>query len=141
MSTPTQTTLVDSKYLTFVYYPDQQAIVATAKGSYIPDREFRGDFEAVLEKLKEAPGANKLIFDKRNLRTFNQQSMTWYHIHWKPKAYEKGITRHVKLLPDDNIFRQSVNVGKEKIIRENPDFDYDKYNIQYKESLEEAFAV
>jgi hypothetical protein len=36
------------------------------------------------------------------------------------------------------LFEQSVITGRKKIARENPDFKFEKFDIQYCSSIEEA---
>lgn len=94
---------------------------------------------SIAEFLKEHQ-AKKLIFDKRNLRTFHQPSMEWYHVHWKPLVAALGLTKHRKILPEDKLFRKSVEIGREKIKKDHPNFDFDALDIVYVESVEEGFA-
>ena len=132
------TTIHQNDFLTFEHDPEHNAVIVTATQSAIPGQAFQQAFDEALENLDKAPGANKMVFDKRNLGAFDQRAMVWYHVDWKPRAYDKGIVQHVKLLPDNQVFRQSVELGKNMIKREHPEFNYDKYNISYAESMEDA---
>jgi hypothetical protein len=116
---------------------DRKFAVVQATDTYIPIEEFQKVFEKVSELVKDSE-INKLIFDKRALKVFHQPSMEWYFIEWKSDMYHYGLTRHRKLLPDDEIFRQSVKIGREKIFRENPDLNLEKLDIQYCDTLQEA---
>jgi hypothetical protein len=122
------------------YVASEKTMLVRAEERYIPRATFQETFNELLPLLDQYP-STKMIFDKRALKVFDQPSMVWYHLEWKPLAYAKGVTRHVKILPDDPVFRKSVDIGREKIKREHPEFDYQRYNIVYKENLEEAFAV
>lgn len=113
--------------------------VVQATDTYIPIEEFQKVFEKVSELIKDS-NIEKLIFDKRALKVFHQPSMEWYFIEWKSDMYNYGLTRHRKLLPDDEIFRESVKIGREKIFKENPDLNLDKLDIKYFDSLQEAIA-
>ena len=132
------TSLLETKNLRFEHLPERKAILATATGTFIPRAEFTEAFETLLSKLAEAPNADTLIFDKRPLRTFDQDSMVWYHVDWKERAYRNGIVHHIKLLPTDKTFRKSVEIGRQKIMDEHPDFDFARYDIRYLDSIEEA---
>jgi hypothetical protein len=50
-----------------------------------------------------------------------------------------GLTKHRKILPEDNLFRKSVEIGREKIKKDHPNFDFDALDIVYVESVEEGF--
>ena len=126
--------------LQFEFIPEAKAILVTATHKFIPGADFKAAFETLLTKL-DGLGATRMVFDKRELTVFDQQAMTWYHLDWKPRAYAAGITRHVKLLPQNEVFCKSVEIGKLRIQREHPVFDYAKYQIAYSESLEEALAA
>jgi hypothetical protein len=52
----------------------------------------------------------------------------------------KNFRTYRKILPEDPLFEESVKIGKEKIIRENPSFDLSQYDILYCKSLKEAIA-
>ena len=111
--------------------------IVEALTNYIPLIPFKEIFEyiGVLAKEKKL---KKLIFDKRKLSIFNQPSMEWYFIEWKEKMYDQGLTIHRKILPTDDVFRQSVRIGREKINKNFPDKKYNKMDIQYAETIEEA---
>ena len=99
------------------------------------------DFKELFNKiaiLVKQEKITKFIFDKRRLTTFHQPSMEWYHLIWKEDMYKTGLKKHRKLLPNDKLFEQSVITGRKKIARENPDFNFDKFEIIYCKSLEEA---
>jgi uncharacterized protein YqfB (UPF0267 family) len=52
--------------------------------------------------------------------------------------YRYGLRSHRKLLPEDKMFERNVMAGRRKIMRDNPEFDFDKYDIVYCKTLEEA---
>ena len=126
-----------TKHARINYVEDQPIAIIEALSNYIPIEDFKKIF---LEtgKLVKQKGIKKLIFDKRNLTIFHQPSMEWYFIEWKEEMYNLGLKTHRKILPQDNVFRQSVKIGREKIKAENPNLNTDKMDIQYKETLEEA---
>jgi len=131
--------ILQNEYFEASFFTEHLSIVATAKKPFIPEGEFKSLFMSIAEFLKEHH-AKKLIFDKRNLRTFHQPSMEWYHVHWKPLVAALGLTKHRKILPEDNLFRKSVEIGREKIKKDHPNFDFDALDIVYVESVEEGFA-
>jgi len=131
--------LLKNDYCEVVCYPEQATVVATTKKRFIPEGEFKKLFMSIAEFLKTHQ-VNKLIFDKRELKTFHQPSMEWYHVHWKPLVATLGLTKHRKILPEDNLFRKSVEIGREKIKKDHPNFDFDALDIVYVESVEEGFA-
>jgi hypothetical protein len=82
----------------------------------------------------------KLIFDKRKLTVFHQPSMEWYFVEWKEKMFDLGLKTHRKILPQDEIFRQSVKIGREKIKSIHPNGKYTLMDIQYSENLQDAIS-
>lgn len=109
-----------------------------AKASYIPIEEFKKCFEALGDYIIENQNIEKLIFDKRNLSVFDQDSMVWYFVKWKAEMVGCGLTVHRKLLPDDDVFTESVKLGREKLAREYPDAAFHDLDIKYAKSLIEA---
>ncbi|MFA0964626.1 hypothetical protein AB9P05_22660 [Roseivirga sp. BDSF3-8] len=113
-------------------------VIVQATDTYIPIEEFKIIFHKVGEFVKQNDQIEKLVFDKRSLKVFHQPSMEWYFTQWKMDVFQYGLKKHRKLLPEDEVFRDSVKIGREKILRENPDLDLDKLDIRYYESLKEA---
>ncbi|MGB3181785.1 MAG: hypothetical protein WBB45_10375 [Cyclobacteriaceae bacterium] len=114
--------------------------VVQATDTYIPIEEFQKIFHKVSELIKDSD-IGKLIFDKRALKVFHQPSMEWYFIEWKSDMYNYGLVHHRKLLPDDEVFRESVKIGREKIFRENPDLNLEKLDIKYCDTLKNAIEI
>jgi hypothetical protein len=128
-----------TKYASVSFIPASRIAICTVTAAYIPITEFKELFTSISELvLKEK--ITKFIFDKRKMTAFHQPSMEWYHLVWKEEMYGKGLTSHRKLLPDDKLFEQSVITGRKKIAREHPDFKFDKFDILYCNSIEEAIA-
>ena len=131
--------LIDNATSYAAYIDEHKTIFCVIKNSYIRKDDFEKLFNIMGEEAK-IQGAEKIIFDKRNMKVFDQPSMTWYHIVFKEDLLASiGLKKYRKLLPQDNLFRMSVEIGKGRIAREH-DFDYEKYDIQYCESIEEAFT-
>lgn len=112
-------------------------VVVEATASYIPLERFKEIFNHIGELASES-SIHKLIFDKRKLSVFHQPSMEWYFVEWKEKMFDAGLTVHRKILPDDDIFRQSVRIGRNKIASRYPNHKFNKMDINYSESMEEA---
>ena len=117
----------------------QSTLIIEATTGYIPFANFQ---EIFIEtgKLVIAHRIEKLIFDKRKMTTFHQPSMEWYYTQWKGKMLAHGLKKHRKILPDDKLFRHSVEIGREKIFSQYPDAQFTKLDVQYAESIEEALA-
>ncbi|QHT70565.1 hypothetical protein GXP67_29895 [Rhodocytophaga rosea] len=126
-----------SKHASVTFIPTIEIAVCTVKVPYIPISDFKNLFNKTSELIKQEK-ITKFIFDKRKLTTFHQPSMEWYHMVWKEDMYKIGLKKHRKLLPNDKLFEQSVITGRKKIARENPDFSFDKFEILYCNSIEEA---
>ncbi len=118
-------------------YPDTAVLEVTA--TYIPLDRFKEIFNYIGE-LTLTRKIKKLIFDKRKLSVFHQPSMEWYFVEWKEKMFEAGLKTHRKILPQDDVFRQSVRIGREKINKAFPEKKFHQMDIQYAETIEEAIA-
>ncbi|MDN4165330.1 hypothetical protein QWY31_07445 [Cytophagales bacterium LB-30] len=127
------------KHATITFNKELAVAVITATNTYIPMDEFKNIFLEA-EKLILKEKITKLVFDKRALKIFHQPSMEWYFIEWKDKMYNFGLTKHRKLLPNDKIFRESVKIGREKIMREHPNLNIQRLDIQYFEHFEDALT-
>ncbi len=131
--------IVDNANSYAAYLSEYNALFCVIKKAYIRKEDFEQLFNAIAEEAK-IQGAEKVIFDKRNMKVFDQPSMTWYHIVFKEDLLASiGLKKYRKLLPEDNLFKMSVEIGKGKIAREH-NFDFSKYDIQYCESVEESLA-
>jgi hypothetical protein len=119
---------------------DQPTLLVTATSTYIPIDQFKTIFNEITHWVEEL-NIQKLIFDKRQLRIFHQPSMEWYFVEWKERMFDLGLVRHVKILPQDEVFRQSVKIGRNKINETYPNGRFHKMEILYAESLEEAIAL
>jgi hypothetical protein len=129
--------IVNNKHAQASYLPDQQIVLLKLLTSYVPFE----DFKQVLEQVEDFAAREKvsaMILDKSSLRIFNQPSMEWYYITWKERMLDKGLKTYRKILPQDRLFEESVKIGRERIIRENPGFDISKFDIQYCKNIEEA---
>lgn len=116
-----------------------KTVVVEAVSSYIPIDQFKEIFNFIGD-LVEKENITKLIFDKRNLSVFHQPSMEWYFVEWKEQMLRHGLTTHRKILPVDEVFRQSVKIGREKINKMHPNGKFHTMDIAYAETLEEAIA-
>ncbi len=115
-------------------------VLVAATSSYIPIEQFKAIFNHIGDYASRH-SLNKLIFDKRQLTVFHQPSMEWYFVEWKEKMFSLGLTRHVKILPQDEVFRQSVKIGRSRINETFPTGKFHLMDIRYAESLEEAIAL
>ena len=124
-----------------VFTADEQpkTAVVEATSTYIPIEQFKEIFNYIGE-LAMAEKITKLIFDKRSLTVFHQPSMEWYFVEWKEKMFNVGLTTHRKILPADEVFRQSVKIGREKIAANFPNGKFKHMDIAYAESIDEAIA-
>ena len=111
--------------------------VVEATSAYIPIKEFKEAFTSIGEMVARQK-ITKLIFDKRKLSVFHQPSMEWYFVEWKEKMLDSGLSTHRKLLPADNVFRESVKIGRAKINKAYPNGRFHNMDIAYAESLEDA---
>jgi hypothetical protein len=126
-----------SKHATISYNTELKFVLCQATASYIPMAECQEIFERAGELIIREK-LTKCIYDERNLVAFHLPSMEWLYLVWKEKMSKHGLVAHRKLLPNDRQFEHLVNMGRRKILRENPWFAFEKYDILYCNSLEEA---
>lgn len=112
-------------------------IIVEAISTYIPIEHFKETFNYIGELVPKEK-VTKLIFDKRKLSVFHQPSMEWYFTEWKEQMFSLGLTTHRKILPQDEVFRQSVKIGREKINSQFPNGKFKLMDIAYSESIEQA---
>jgi hypothetical protein len=129
-----------SKHATVSYSPELKIVLCTATASYIPMAECEEIFQTAGELIIREK-LTKCIYDERKLTAFHQPSMEWLYLVWMERMSKHGLVSHRKLFPDDKQFEHLVNMGRRKILRENPWFSLEKYDIVTCKSLEEAIAV
>ena len=112
-------------------------LIIKASDSYIPIEEFKKLFARATELIREHK-VQKIIFDKRRLQVFHQPSMEWYYVHWKDALLNEGVSLHRKLLPDDQVFKKNVELGKAKIMEKYPRIRLEEMDIRYYDTLQEA---
>lgn len=117
-----------------------KSLIIKSTGNYIPIEEFKEVFNSTVLICKEN-SLIKTIFDKRSLKVFHQLSMEWYFIEWKDMLFNVGIKKHIKILPDDFVFKSSVKIGREKIDENYPKAKYHQTNIIYAKNIEEALLA
>ena len=132
-------TFLESENMRVSYLESTQTAICTAKSRFIPEKEFKEVFTKTSDLILKRK-IKKLVFDKRALKVFDQNSMTWYHVKWKVDMLVYGLKVHRKILPNDKLFAKSVEIGKERIKRENPEFSFSDFDIQYFDNLEDAIA-
>jgi hypothetical protein len=118
----------------------QPTLILEATSGFIPFADFQALFAEVGKVVKEM-NITKLVFDKRKLTVFHQPSMQWYFTEWKEDMYQLGLKTHRKVLPEDQLFRHSVQVGREKISEQFPEALFQKMDIRYAETVDEAVSV
>lgn len=116
---------------------NNQVAVVEATKTYIPFEAFKEIFTYVGE-LAASQTVAKLVFDKRKLSVFHQPSMEWYFVEWKEKMYDLGMRTHRKILPNDEVFKQSVKIGREKIKKSHPQGKFMLMDIAYADDLAQA---
>ena len=135
----TENIYFEDQYFVVSHLREENAVLCRVKTTYIPMMDFQVSFNRIGE-LVEREKIERMIFDKSNLTTFHQPSMEWYHVDWKEKMHPHGLKAYWKILPKNEFFAQSVKIGRDKIRKNHPSFDFDKYDIRYFDSLEAALA-
>ena len=123
----------------YVVKGHEKTAVVKSITTYIPIEQFKEIFNYIGELTKKE-SITKLIFDKRELSVFHQPSMEWYFTDWKEKMFDLGLKTHRKILPANEVFRQSVKIGRDKINKSHPNGKFTLMDIQYAETMEEAVA-
>lgn len=117
---------------------DVKVMICLLTDDYVPIRKFKEIFNA-MSGFVEQYGIQKFIFDKRNLRAFHQPSMEWYFVDWKMEMYEHGLDTHRKILPaGEGWFKDAVDAGRARILKNYPNIELDKLDIQYREDMTSA---
>lgn len=116
---------------------DQATAVVNATGTYITIEEFKSIFN-FLGTVVINNNITKLVFDKTALNVFHQPSMEWYFVDWKEKMFNVGLKTHRKILPQDEVFKQSVKIGREQINAKYPNGKFHQMDIQYFDNLDDA---
>ncbi|UII22617.1 hypothetical protein [Fulvivirga ligni] len=119
---------------------DKPILLVTATDRYIPVEDFKLLFKQVGETVK-SEAIEKLIFDKRKLTVFHQPSMEWYFTSWKESMIQEGLTKHRKLLPNDQVFVESVKIGREQIYNKFPEGRFRELDIQYTDDIQKAIDL
>ena len=133
-----QTNIVlESTYLEVQYLENSQTLLCTTKKDYIPMQYFKEHFGDMGEFVKKNT-VTKFIFDKTSLKVFHQASMEWYHTIWKKEMALYGLKKYRKILPDLAYFKMNVNLGRERIKKNNPDFRFEDYDIEYCNDVQTA---
>jgi hypothetical protein len=131
------TEIINTNQAIVEYLPESQTIICQLKTEFINRQTFIELFGKMGDFIKNNP-VKKFIFDKRSMKVFDQSSMDWYHVIWKPEMKKLGLKTYRKILPNDIIFKKSVELGRQKIAKDNPHFNFNDFDIQYCESIDEA---
>jgi hypothetical protein len=126
-----------SKHATISCNTELKLLLCTATAAYIPMAEFMDVFEKAGEIIKREH-ITRCVYDERNLVAFHQPSMEWFYLVWMERMYKQGLSAYRRLPPDDKYFEQQMNRARKKILQENPWFNFEKYDILYCKTLEEA---
>lgn len=114
-----------------------KAALCVCKQSYIPAEDFINSFNQIADIL-EKTSLESFVFDKRALRAFHQPTMEWYFVEWKNRIYNYGVNKHYKILPPQDWFADCVEAGKASILKNNPSFEFEKFDIKYCDSIIDA---
>ncbi len=122
-----------------IFYEASSAVaIIVTRENFIPMEAFKALF-AEVSALLETHSVKRIVFDKRSLTIFHQPSMEWYYLDWKLRMLDQyKLTRHDKILPKDELFRQSVNQAREKIYRTSPHPEIKQIQPVYFENLQDA---
>lgn len=120
------------------YHKDLQLALVVTTANFIPFQDFKSLFVKV-GKVVEKHSLQKVLFDKRSLTIFHQPSMEWYYLEWKAQMlHYQWVMEHGKILPQDDLFRKSVEKARQKIFIENPTHPIHELKVVYYEDFQEA---
>jgi len=127
-------TFFQNNFATLSFDEQKKIGFIVSEGTFIPEAAFKELFKQAHE-MAVVKGLKAFVFDKRKMKIFHQGSMEWYHIDWKRKLLPLGLRNHFKLLPKDELFRKSVEVGKSKILSmPKPTIEHlEQVNVHYVE--------
>lgn len=111
--------------------------VVEASGVYITIEEFKSIF-GYMSNFIITHKIQKLVFDKRELMVFHQQSMRWHFIEWKEKMFDHNLIAYRYILPKDPEFRSKVKKEREHINKIYEDSKFHKMDIKYSDTLNDA---
>jgi hypothetical protein len=135
---PTLTKFAELTHADIFYEETSQSALVRCTRRFIPFEEFQKIFGKV-EDLIIHRKVNKVVFDKRQLVTFDQTCMEWYYLDWKTRMMkDHGLKDHRKLLPNDLFFQKCVKIGKEKILKLDQEKLTLEFKISYYNILEDA---
>lgn len=130
--------VINYEYGKVFLLPEEKILICELTKEYVLIEDFKTIFTEMIDII-EKNNVKKFIFDKQNLRVFHQPSMEWYFVTWKKELYEKGLSIHRKILPQDQpSFKLAVEAGRSKIMSEYTDTVIPLIDIQYKTTLEDA---
>ncbi|HAS45859.1 MAG TPA: hypothetical protein DCS93_35585 [Microscillaceae bacterium] len=102
-----------------------------------------------LKKFKEAllqliPIVQKfrirqLIVDRRNMFTIHFPSLEWFYSIWLPQMIKSGVRKFHIVLPENDLFKFSLRIGKQKIMKENPQLLHENLPPHFYKNLQEVF--
>lgn len=88
----------------------------------------------IVQKLK----VRQLVIDRRNMFTLHFPSLEWFYSVWLPHMIKLGVrTLHI-ILPENELFRFSLKLGKDKILKKNPELSHQSFSPHFHKTLQEA---
>ncbi len=113
-----------------------KTIVCSLRSEYVPVEHFMSTFQKISALVQNGP-FEKFIFDKRSLRAFHQPSMEWYFAVWKKEMLQHGLTKHRKILPNEEWFRNAVMIARAQLNEKYPEL-LGNLDIKYCDNLHQA---
>jgi hypothetical protein len=126
-----------NEYFKCSMHCSESVVLCQVQSSYVPIEIFIETFSRISPIIKEHE-IKKFIFDKRALRVFHQPTMEWYFVKWKEELYRSGLHTHRKILPNLSYFNKSVEAGRCSILLKYRDFDIEKFDIQYFDTIDDC---
>lgn len=82
-----------------------------------------------------------VVIDKRNMVTLHLPSMQWFYLDWMQQMYATGLRTLYKLLPNNTLFKFSLQMGKDKILAAHPHLANTQLQIHYYNDLAEVLGA
>ncbi|EAY31973.1 hypothetical protein [Microscilla marina] len=125
-----------SEQVNILYLPSKDVIVCQLNAD-INITLFKEAILKMGEFIKQHQVKN-LVMDKRNMVTLHLPSMQWFYLSWMEQMYKDGLTTFHKILPNNELFKFSLQMGKDKIVADNPQVDPAKVETHYYKNLHEV---
>ncbi|OJJ20136.1 hypothetical protein BKI52_16830 [marine bacterium AO1-C] len=130
-------TILKSQQVNVFYVGSKQALICQVNAD-INLKKFKEtliQLVPVTQKLKIC----QLVVDRRNMFTIHFPSLEWFYAIWLPQMIKSGVRRLHIVLPENELFRFSLRIGKQRILKEHPQLLHQDLPPNFYKNLKEVF--